>query len=160
MAAQMYIPSNLPNGSIKIIQQQYADEMATIEGALTELDYLKSALQNYKNSLSNRIQKSVQYSDILAKYSRPGEGVPYNLPGVNADVNGGYDMEELQKDKTLLLTVKQENDEAIQQTDMYYKMIANNNASLTAKLQKISKVYTILMDYIAQLQTYSKGNYK
>lgn len=156
----MYIPQNLPAGTVKIVQQQYADEMATIEGALTEIEYLKSALQNYKNSLSTRVQKSVQYSDILAKYSKPGEGVPYNLPGVNADLNGGYDMEELQRDKTTLVTVKQENDVATQQTDMYYKMIATNNASLIAKLQKIGKVYAVLMDYITQLQTYSKGNYK
>lgn len=157
---QTYIPEHLPEGTVKILQQQYADEMATIEGALTELEYLKSSLQNYKGALANRITKSVQYSDILAKYSKPGEGVPYGLPGVNSDINGGYDMEQLEKDKTMLLTVKQENDEATRQSDMYYRMITSNNAGLTSKLQKIGRMYTILMDYISQLQTYSKGNYK
>lgn len=158
--AQTYIPKNLPEGSIKVIQQQYADEMATLEGALTELEYLKSAIQNYKGALSKRVQTSVQYADILAKYSKPGEGVPYGLPGINADINGGYDLAELQADKTLLTTVKQDNEEAVHQTDIYYRMIATNNASLLAKLKKVSTIYTNLVNYISELQTYSKGNYQ
>jgi hypothetical protein len=55
MADQLYQAENLPANAIQVVQQEYVEAMATAEGALVEMDYLKSALALYKKSLSERV---------------------------------------------------------------------------------------------------------
>ena len=160
MADQLYQAENLPANAIQVVQQEYVEAMATAEGALVEMDYLKSALALYKKSLSERVNTALQESDMMAKYTKPQESSPYQLPGVFAQTQGGYDINQLKKDNEILSSIKQTSSEAKQQNDMYYKMVAGDIKDLNLKLQKLSKNYTDLIAYITQLQQYSKGNIK
>lgn len=156
----LYSAQNLPENVLQVVQQSYSEAMATAEGALLGLDYLKSAIQNYKDSLANRINTSLQKADLTIKYTHNQPGNSYNLPGVFSSTTGGYDIAELQKDKAALESIIDTNTEAIQATNTYYKMVSYDMNDLRNKLQKIGKLYNDLLSYIDQIETYSKGNMK
>ena len=138
---QLYAAQNIPESALKVIQQSYSEAMASAEGALLGIDYLKSAIQNYKNSLAKRINTSLQKADLTTKYTHNVEGNSYNLPGVFSSTTGGYDISELQKDKAALESIINSNNEAIQASDTYYKMVSYDMTDLKNKLQKLGKIY-------------------
>ena len=149
---EMYQAQNLPEKSIQVVQQEYAEAIATAEGALVEIDYVKSSLELFKQSLIDRINTTLEQADLTAKYTKPQESSSsYQLPGVFSDTIGSYDINELRNDNAKLTTIKQDSENAKKQNDMYYKMVSGNMADLTNKLQKLSKNYSDLISYIHQL---------
>ena len=59
------IESNNVN-TINILKRQV---LAAVEGALAEADYLKSALELYKTSVSESIDSNMEAANIIARYS-------------------------------------------------------------------------------------------
>jgi len=90
--------------TINVLKRQI---LAAVEGALAETDYLKSALELYKTSVSESIDSNMEAANIIARYSDnsqqlAGMNASYTLPGVFASTVNNIDINKMKQDNEKL----------------------------------------------------------
>ncbi len=139
--------------TINILKRQI---LAAVEGALAETDYLKSALQLYKSSITESIDSNMEAANIIAKYSDndnqlAGMNSSYNLPGVFSSVVNNVNVNAMKKDNQRLAQINDTKNTADKQRDMSYKMIVQNYNDLRSRLNLLAQTNQQIFNFIAQL---------
>ena len=139
--------------TINILKRQV---LSAVEGALAEADYLKSALELYKNSVSNSIDSNMEAANIIAKYNDnsqqlAGMNSAYTLPGVFADTVNNVDINKMQQDNERLGQVNDVKNNADKQRDMAFKMIVQNYNDLKSRLNLLAQTNLQIFNFISQL---------
>lgn len=148
-----YEIKNLNSTSKQIAVDLRAKLLAAIEGSLSEIEYLKSSLQNYKGVLNDFADMSIENADIISKYRYNPTSSSFNLPGVFASTVGSYDLESMSADNNRLSELKDDLDEIDTQQQTYYKMMIGNANDTMDKIRQIKKYHGLLSQFLQQLQT-------
>lgn len=146
------IQSNNVN-TINILKRQI---LAAVEGALAEADYLKSALELYKNSVSESIDSNMEAANIIAKYNDNSQQISgmngsYTLPGIFADTVNTVNIDTMRKDNEKLAQVNDSKNNVDKQRDMSFKMIIQNYNDLKSRLNLVAQTNQQIFNFIAQL---------
>ena len=146
------IESNNVN-TINILKRQV---LAAVEGALAEADYLKSALELYKTSVSESIDSNMEAANIIAKYSDnsyqlAGMNASYNLPGVFDSATNNVDVNKMRQDNEKLSQMNDIKNNSDKQRDMAFKMVVQNFSDLKSRLNLLAQTNLQIFNFISQL---------
>ena len=146
------IESNNVN-TINILKRQV---LAAVEGALAEADYLKSALELYKTSVSESIDSNMEAANIIAKYSDnsyqlAGMNASYNLPGVFDSATNNIDVNKMRQDNEKLSQMNDIKNNSDKQRDMAFKMVVQNFSDLKSRLNLLAQTNLQIFNFISQL---------
>lgn len=141
------------NSTVMTLKKQI---LASTEGSLAELDYLKSALQLYKQAVIQSIDANMEAADIIAKYcdtrEMGGMSGAYNLPGVfDSSVSHSVDVDTMKSDNERLMRNNEAKSSADKQREMAFKMIMQNYNDLKQKLGSLTQANQAIFEYIAQI---------
>lgn len=139
------------NNAVTTLKKQI---LASTEGSLAEIDYLKSALQLYKQAVMQSIDSNMDAANIIAKYanfqSMSGMNSSYNLPGVfDSSVNGTVDIDAMKADNQKLIQNNELKNSVDKQRDMAFKMVIQNYNDLKQKLNSLAQANQAIFEYIA-----------
>lgn len=139
------------NTAVNTLKKQI---LAATEGSLAEIDYLKSALQLYKQAVIQSIDSNMEAADIIAKYanyqSMSGMNSSYNLPGVfDSSVNGVVNVDSMKADNQKLMQNNELKNSVDKQRDMAFKMVVQNYNDLKQKLNTLAQSNQAIFEYIA-----------
>lgn len=139
--------------TINILKRQI---LAAIEGALAETDYLKSALELYKTSVSESIDSNMEAANIIARYSDnshqlAGMNASYNLPGIFSSTVNNVDINKMKQDNEKLSQMNDIKNNADKQRDMAFKMVVQNYSDLKSRLNLLAQTNLQIFNFIAQL---------
>ena len=146
------IESNNVN-TINILKRQV---LAAVEGALAEADYLKSALELYKTSVSESIDSNMEAANIIARYSDnsyqlAGMNASYNLPGVFDAAVNNVDVNKMRQDNEKLSQMNDIKNNSDKQRDMAFKMVVQNFSDLKSRLNLLAQTNLQIFNFISQL---------
>lgn len=146
------IESNNVN-TINILKRQV---LAAVEGALAEADYLKSALELYKTSVSESIDSNMEAANIIARYSDnsyqlAGMNASYNLPGVFDSAANNIDVNKMRQDNEKLGQMNDIKNNSDKQRDMAFKMVVQNFSDLKSRLNLLAQTNLQIFNFISQL---------
>lgn len=146
------IESNNVN-TINILKRQV---LAAVEGALAEADYLKSALELYKTSVSESIDSNMEAANIIARYSDnsyqlAGMNASYNLPGVFDSATNNVDVNKMRQDNEKLGQMNDIKNNSDKQRDMAFKMVVQNFSDLKSRLNLLAQTNLQIFNFISQL---------
>lgn len=146
------IESNNVN-TINILKRQV---LAAVEGALAEADYLKSALELYKTSVSESIDSNMEAANIIARYSDnsyqlAGMNASYNLPGVFDSATNNIDVNKMRQDNEKLGQMNDIKNNSDKQRDMAFKMVVQNFSDLKSRLNLLAQTNLQIFNFISQL---------
>lgn len=146
------IESNNVN-TINILKRQV---LAAVEGALAEADYLKSALELYKTSVSESIDSNMEAANIIARYSDnsyqlAGMNASYNLPGVFDSAANNVDVNKMRQDNEKLGQMNDIKNNSDKQRDMAFKMVVQNFSDLKSRLNLLAQTNLQIFNFISQL---------
>ena len=146
------IESNNVN-TINILKRQV---LAAVEGALAEADYLKSALELYKTSVSESIDSNMEAANIIARYSDnsyqlAGMNASYNLPGVFDSAVNNIDVNKMRQDNEKLGKMNDIKNNSDKQRDMAFKMVVQNFSDLKSRLNLLAQTNLQIFNFISQL---------
>lgn len=146
------IESNNVN-TINILKRQV---LAAVEGALAEADYLKSALELYKTSVSESIDSNMEAANIIARYSDnsyqlAGMNASYNLPGVFDSATNNIDVNKMRQDNEKLSQMNDIKNNSDKQRDMAFKMVVQNFSDLKSRLNLLAQTNLQIFNFISQL---------
>lgn len=146
------IESNNVN-TINILKRQV---LAAVEGALAEADYLKSALELYKTSVSESIDSNMEAANIIARYSDnsyqlAGMNASYNLPGVFDSTTNNIDVNKMRQDNEKLSQMNDIKNNSDKQRDMAFKMVVQNFSDLKSRLNLLAQTNLQIFNFISQL---------
>lgn len=146
------IESNNVN-TINILKRQV---LAAVEGALAEADYLKSALELYKTSVSESIDSNMEAANIIARYSDnsyqlAGMNASYNLPGVFDSATNNVDVNKMRQDNEKLSQMNDIKNNSDKQRDMAFKMVVQNFSDLKSRLNLLAQTNLQIFNFISQL---------
>lgn len=148
-----YEIKNLNSNSKSIAVDLRAKLISALEGSISELDYLKSSLQNYKHVLDSFTDLNLENADILSKYRYDSTSNSFNLPGVFASSVGSYDIDSIKADNLRLSELKAEIDKIETEQSTYYRMIIGNTNDLLNKIGQIKKYNVLLTTFLNQLES-------
>ena len=139
--------------TINILKRQV---LAAVEGALAEADYLKSALELYKTSVSESIDSNMEAANIIARYSDnsyqlAGMNAPYNLPGVFDSAISNVDVNKMRQDNEKLGQMNDIKNNFDKQRDMAFKMVVQNFSDLKSRLNLLAQTNLQIFNFISQL---------
>lgn len=139
--------------TINVLKRQI---LAAVEGALAETDYLKSALELYKTSVSESIDSNMEAANIIARYSDnsqqlAGMNASYTLPGVFASTVNNIDINKMKQDNEKLGQMNDIKNNADKQRDMAFKMIVQNYSDLKSRLNLLAQTNLQIFNFISQL---------
>lgn len=146
------IESNNVN-TINILKRQV---LAAVEGALAEADYLKSALELYKTSVSESIDSNMEAANIIARYTDnsyqlAGMNASYNLPGVFDSAANNVDVNKMRQDNEKLGQMNDIKNNSDKQRDMAFKMVVQNFSDLKSRLNLLAQTNLQIFNFISQL---------
>ena len=146
------IESNNVN-TINILKRQV---LAAVEGALAEADYLKSALELYKTSVSESIDSNMEAANIIARYSdnsyqSAGMNASYNLPDVFDSATNNIDVNKMRQDNEKLSQMNDIKNNSDKQRDMAFKMVVQNFSDLKSRLNLLAQTNLQIFNFISQL---------
>ena len=139
--------------TINILKRQV---LAAVEGALAEADYLKSALELYKTSVSESIDSNMEAANIIARYSDnsyqlAGMNASYNLPGVFDSAISNVDVNKMRQDNEKLGQMNDIKNNFDKQGDMAFKMVVQNFSDLKSRLNLLAQTNLQIFNFISQL---------
>lgn len=139
--------------TINILKRQV---LAAVEGALAEADYLKSALELYKTSVSESIDSNMEAANIIARYSDnsyqlAGMNASYNLPGVFDSAISNVDVNKMRQDNEKLGQMNDIKNNFDKQRDMAFKMVVQNFSDLKSRLNLLAQTNLQIFNFISQL---------
>ena len=139
--------------TINILKRQV---LAAVEGALAEADYLKSALELYKTSVSESIDSNMEAANIIARYSDnsyqlAGMNASYNLPGVFDSAISNVDVNKMRQDNEKLGQMNDIKNNFDKQRDMAFKMVVQNFSDLKSRLNLLAQSNLQIFNFISQL---------
>ena len=139
--------------TINILKRQV---LAAVEGALAEADYLKSALELYKTSVSESIDSNMEAANIIARYSDnsyqlAGMNASYNLPGVFDSAISNVDVNKMRQDNEKLGQMNDIKNNSDKQRDMAFKMVVQNFSDLKSRLNLLAQTNLQIFNFISQL---------
>lgn len=147
---------SLADDSVQLINSLKKQIIAATEGSIAEVDYLKSALQLYKQAVMQSIDTNMDAADIIAKYansqSQSGMNSSYSLPGVfDSSVASAINVDQMKKDNQTLLQINDARTAADKQRDTSFKMIVQNYNDLKQRLNILAQTNQAIFTFIAQL---------
>lgn len=146
---------NLKDKDVNVINSLKKQIISAAEGSIAEVDYLKSALQLYKQAVLESIDSNMEAADIIAKYSTGaqlgGMSGSYNLPGVFSAPEALYDTNAMKADNEKLLQTNNVKNNADKQKDMYFKMVVQNYNDLKQRLNALAQTNQQIFIYLSQL---------
>lgn len=139
--------------TINILKRQV---LAAVEGALAEADYLKSALELYKTSVSESIDSNMEAANIIARYSDnsyqlAGMNASYNLPNVFDSAISNVDVNKMRQDNEKLGQMNDIKNNSDKQRDMAFKMVVQNFSDLKSRLNLLAQTNLQIFNFISQL---------
>ena len=139
--------------TINILKRQV---LAAVEGALAEADYLKSALELYKTSVSESIDSNMEAANIIARYSDnsyqlAGMNASYNLPNVFDSAISNVDVNKMRQDNEKLGQMNDIKNNFDKQRDMAFKMVVQNFSDLKSRLNLLAQTNLQIFNFISQL---------
>lgn len=145
-----YTPQNIDKKEISIVNALKIKVVSDIEGALTDIEYLKSALEQFKTASIESLDNTIELKDILLKYTKSEtfNAGSYNLPGVFSDVYSYYNTNEAKQDSERASTIKQGKEKSDQARDLVYKMVLQNYNDLQKRLKSLAITNQQLFNYL------------
>ncbi len=147
---------SISTDAVSLINNLKKQIIAATEGSIAEIDYLKSALQLYKQAVVQSIDLNMDAADIISKYansqSQSGMNNSYQLPGVfDSSVAGTINIDQMKKDNQMLLQTNDSRLAAEKQRDTSFKMIVQNYNDLKQRLNVLAQTNQAIFTYIAQI---------
>jgi hypothetical protein len=145
-----YNPQNIDKKEISIVNALKIKVVSDIEGALTDIEYLKSALEQFKTASIESLDNTIELKDILLKYTKSEtfNAGSYNLPGVFSDVYSYYNTNEAKQDSERAGEIKQSKEKNDQARDLVYKMVLQNYNDLQKRLKSLAVTNQQLFNYL------------
>jgi hypothetical protein len=145
-----YNPQNIDKKEISIVNALKIKVVSDIEGALTDIEYLKSALEQFKAASIESLDNTIELKDILLKYTKSEtfNAGSYNLPGVFSDVYSYYNTNEAKQDSERAGEIKQSKEKNDQARDLVYKMVLQNYNDLQKRLKSLAVTNQQLFNYL------------
>lgn len=145
-----YTPQNIDKKEISIVNALKIKVVSDIEGALTDIEYLKSALEQFKTASIESLDNTIELKDILLKYTKSEtfNAGSYNLPGVFSDVYSYYNTNEAKQDSERASAIKQGKEKSDQARDLVYKMVLQNYNDLQKRLKSLAITNQQLFNYL------------
>ena len=145
-----YNPQNIDKKEISIVNALKIKVVSDIEGALTDIEYLKSALEQFKAASIESLDNTIELKDILLKYTKSEtfNAGSYNLPGVFSDVYSYYNTNEAKQDSERAGAIKQSKEKNDQARDLVYKMVLQNYNDLQKRLKSLAVTNQQLFSYL------------
>lgn len=145
-----YNPQNIDKKEISIVNALKIKVVSDIEGALTDIEYLKSALEQFKAASIESLDNTIELKDILLKYTKSEtfNAGSYNLPGVFSDVYSYYNTNEAKQDSERAGEIKQNKEKNDQARDLVYKMVLQNYNDLQKRLKSLAVTNQQLFNYL------------
>ncbi len=142
-----FVPENLDKSSVNLLNSLLGSSKTATSATLLQLDYLKSSLSQYKDSLEKSTHLKIEFMDLMSKYQRENPIGSYNLPGVsNLGLNNSS--RELIEDNKRMTQIKAEKEVLDKNTKILYSMLVSNYQSLLQQFQAISKADQGLDEFI------------
>jgi|GEM_PF-3771248 len=151
-----YNPQNLPKSSVQVIKSLKVNINAAIEGCEGEIDYLKSALAQYKSSINKNIDTNLENTDIMLKYTNKSTGGTYNLPAVFSNL-ASYSIEEAKADSQRLEQLQSELKNSESERNLYFAIVERNIRDLNKRLQNLVRYSNDLSAYLEEMKEYENS---
>jgi len=155
-----YEPQNIPKKSATLIKALQQETLLSAEATIQELNYLLTALKQYKTAINESINLNLEKSDLILKYKKAEPGGIYNLPAVLGASSASYDLTAIKQDNERLKNIKEDSERAEDESELYYRMITQNTNDLIRKIKKVSSINSSLKVYFQQLENYNEWESK
>ena len=133
-----YEPTALEKEDIRVIDSIRTNLLSSVDNSLRHLGNLMEALKLYRSTIVSSIDSSIEYADIISRYTEPGRNsTTYQLPGIMANTVASYDINTIKADNVRLEDCKIKKEKASNQRDSYFKSTVQNFSALRSDLNGV-----------------------
>ena len=98
-----YEPTALEKEDVRVIDSIRTNLLSSVDNSLRHLGNLMEALKLYRSTIVSSIDSSIEYADIISRYTEPGRNsTTYQLPGIMANTVASYDINTIKADNARL----------------------------------------------------------
>lgn len=147
-----YTPSSLDKEDTSAINSIRDNLLTSLDDSIAHLEILKESLELYRNTVGKSIDSSLEYADIISKYTEPDRNSStYGLPGVMASTVASYDLSSIKADNAKLKDCKEDKERSARQRDTYFKSAVRNFAILKTDLNGVGDANQRLFAFLEML---------